>query len=168
MSADLGLRQRATATDLARVYALLEEGSAWLRSKGLAQWNPPYPIERFRRELEAGYVWLWAERESPIATVTLFPTRPDYYPDQIWSDGIPAWYICRLAVARRLAGGGVGHEVLTQIERDAAANGLAALRLDVTASNPFLERYYVERGYTRVATGDIKGGASVFLEKRLV
>jgi len=131
----------------------------------LAQWDPVYPLERFAREVSAGYVWYWRVDGSVLATVTLFPERPEYYPDGVWQDSVPAWYVCRLAVSRTHARAGVGRRILHQLELDAASSEARMLRLDVTASNPFLERYYRDLGYRRVAEGDIKGGAAVFMEK---
>lgn len=160
-----GPRLRASEGEFAEVYALLEEGSAWLRGRGLVQWNPVYPRERFVRELGAGYVWYWRMDGKVFATVTLFPNRPEYYPDGVWDDAVPAWYVCRLAVSRVHAGAGVGRRILDQLEVDAARSKLRMLRLDVTASNPFLERYYRDLGYRRVASGEIKGGLSIFMEK---
>lgn len=147
------------------MYALLEEGSAWLRSKGLTQWDPVYPRERFTREIGAGYVWYWGTDGRVIATVTLFSERPEYYPDEVWRDGVAAWYVCRLAVSRKHSGTGVGRRILDQLEMDAASSKIRRLRLDVTASNAFLESYYEDSGYLRVAVAEISGAPSIFMEK---
>jgi GNAT superfamily N-acetyltransferase len=159
--------RRATPSEIEPSYALLEECSQWLRLRGLTQWNPVYPRARFEREVHEGNVWLWADSDGVAATVTLFGRRPDYYPEQVWNDASEAWYICRFAVARRLKGAGIGGRLLSEIEDEARAAKLDALRLDVTASNPFLANYYQAKGFTVVAVGDIRGGASIFLEKRL-
>ena len=147
------------------MYALLEECSLWLRENGIAQWHAPYPRQRFDREVEAGAVWFWPGARGVDATVTLLAERPDYYPASIWQDDTAAWYICRFAVARRLNGTGLGARLLGEICADASAARIAALRLDVVASNPFLPRYYETNGFYRVAEADIKGERSVFLEK---
>jgi hypothetical protein len=54
-----------------------------------------------------------------------------------------------------------------ELERDAVASGIAVLRLDVTATNPFLVRYYTERGFDAVGHGEIMGCPSIFLQKLL-
>jgi ribosomal protein S18 acetylase RimI-like enzyme len=164
---ELGPRLRADTGHLSEVHALLADRSAWLRSKGVAQWSPVYPVARLRREIEAGYVWYWEANGKVAATVTLFPAPPDYYPPEVWRDAARAWYIARLAVATRLAGAGTGKRLLAEIERDAAVEQLQVLRLDVPASNPFLEGYYTAVGFCRVATGEVKGAPGLFLEKRL-
>jgi GNAT superfamily N-acetyltransferase len=162
---DIGPRLRATPSELHAVYGLIEESSAWLRDKGLAQWNPVYPFERFSREVEQGHVWYWTSRMGPTATVTLLEQRPNYYPDEIWNDDVAAWYVCRFAVTRKLLGTNVGSRLLLELEHAAAIAGRRALRLDVTASNSFLERYYATRGFRRIAVADVRSERSVFLEK---
>jgi GNAT superfamily N-acetyltransferase len=162
---ELGLRTQALPCDLTDVYRLLQEASAWLRAQGSTQWNPAYPLERLAQEVEDGHVWYWKAGAGPLATVTLLPRRPDYYPVGVWDDEMPAWYVCRFTVKRTLAGRRVGETLLRQLEIDAADSGLQALRLDVVAVNPFLERYYLARGFKDCGTVEIKGERSVLLEK---
>jgi ribosomal protein S18 acetylase RimI-like enzyme len=162
---DPGPRLPASHAELPLLYALLKEWSVWLHERGIAQWNPVYPRPRFAREVAAGLVWFWSEAGAPVATVTLFSDRPDYYPADIWQDETPCWYICRLAVARRLAGEGLGARLLAQLEEDARQSARRALRLDVRSSNPFLVDYYLARGYRRVAESEIMGIPTTFFEK---
>lgn len=162
---DIGSRAQARASDCQKLYELLVEASGWLQEKGLRQWNPAYPLHRFAREVEAGRVWYWAVGGEPVATATLDEHRPEYYPSGVWADAIRAWYICRFTVARRLAGQRVGEQVLEGIEAEAASAGILALRPDVAAANPFLEGYYLARGFQRHKTVEIFGEPSVLLAK---
>lgn len=164
---ELGVRTQALPRDLTDVYCLLREASAWLRAHGSAQWNPVYPIDRFARDVDEGHVWYWKSGADPLATVTLLPRRPDYYPAGVWDDEIPAWYVCRFTVTRALAGRRVGESLLRQLELDAADGCLQALRLDVVAASPYLERYYLAQGFNNRGTVEIKGERSILLEKRV-
>ena len=164
---ELGVRTQALPRDLTDLYSLLQEASAWPRAQGSTQWNPVYPIERFAQEVEDGHVWYWKLGTAPLATVTLLPRRPDYYPAGVWDDDVPAWHVCRFTVKRTLAGHRVGETLLRQLELDAAGSGLQALRLDAVAANPFLERYYLARGFEDCGTVEIRGERSVLLERRL-
>ncbi len=163
----LSKRICAGAGDLRRLYVLLEEASAWLAARGVAQWNPVYPFARFAREVERGDVWYWLGDGEIVAMATLLPSRPEYYPDDLWHDAARAWYLCRFAVSRKLSGRSVGDRVLREIESDAAGEGIDALRLDIVANNPFLAEYYSARGFTRVATLAMHGQPSIFFEKVL-
>jgi len=77
---DVGSRIQAQTSDWQKLYGLLVDASAWLREKGLRQWNPEYPSHRFVREVDAGNVWYWAVDGEPIATVTLYERRPGTTP----------------------------------------------------------------------------------------
>ena len=163
----LGVRTQALPRDLADLYSLLKEASAWLRAQGSAQWNPTYPIERFTQEVEDGHVWYWKSGIALLATVTLLPRRPEYYPAGVWDDVLPAWYVCRFTVQRALTGRRVGESLLRQLELEAAACGVQALRLDVVASSPFLVRYYLAQGFEDCGTVEIMGERAVLLERRV-
>lgn len=164
---DIGRRQRASASDFDRVYQLLVDASAWLRARGLRQWTRVYPAERFAQEVGAGLVWYWSVDDGPIATATLYESRPEYYPPGTWEDSTAVWYLCRLAIARPFAGQRVGELALASIERDAVAAGVERLRLDADLSNPFLEDYYVRQGFQRHLVVEIFGERALLLEKRL-
>jgi ribosomal protein S18 acetylase RimI-like enzyme len=156
---------QANSGNSEELYGLLVEASAWLKGKGLRQWNPEYPRQRFVREVDEGHVWYWAAGGEAIGTVTLLEGRPEYYPQGVWEDEVRAWYVCRLTVSRKLAGRRVGEQLLDGLDRDAGAAGIQALRLDVTSSNPFLETYYVDRGFKRCQTAEIFREQCALLEK---
>jgi GNAT superfamily N-acetyltransferase len=165
---EISVRARVSKEHAAAVYELLEARSLWLREKGVAQWETVYPRPRFDREVEAGVVWCWRRGTEILATVTLLAERPDYYPDGLWPGAIPAWYVCRFATALRWTGQRLGSRLLAEIELDAAAAGISALRLDVVESNPFLARYYEDNGFVRMSQWDFKGASSILFEKRVV
>jgi ribosomal protein S18 acetylase RimI-like enzyme len=163
----VGSRLQAKVKDADELYGLLVEASAWLKEKGLRQWNPAYPRQRFAREVDEGHVWYWAAEGQAIGTITLLERRPEYYPRGVWEDGPRAWYLCRFAVSRKLAGRRVGEHLLAGLESDAVTAGIRALRLDVTSSNPFLEAYYTARGFERRQTAELFGEQCVFLERSI-
>jgi len=160
-------RTRATAADADRAYALIQECSDWLRQQGISQWSPPYPRQRFDHEVAAGEVWFWSSTSGVDATVTLLATRPDYYPADVWPEPTNAWYICRFAVARRLRGAQLGPRILAELESDARLAGVTALRLDVSADNPFLTEYYTAQGFQIAHHSEMLGNESIFLQRVL-
>jgi Acetyltransferase (GNAT) domain len=164
---EIGSRLQATPDDCEGLYGLLVDASAWLKGKGLQQWNPEYPRQRFVREIDEGHVWYWAAGGESIATVTLLERRPEYYPQGVWQDELLAWYVCRFTVSRKLAGRRVGEQLLNGIDNDATRAGIQALRPDVTGSNPFLESYYVNRGFERCQTVEIFGDRCALLQKTI-
>lgn len=158
---------QAKSSNSEELYGLLVGASAWLKAKGLRQWNPEYPRQRFDREIREGHVWYWTTGAEAIGTVTLLERRPAYYPPGVWEDAVRAWYVCRFTVNRKLVGQQVGERLLDGLDRDAGAAGIQALRLDVTNSTPFLERYYLGRGFKRCQTAEIFGERCALLEKAI-
>lgn len=69
--------------------------------------------------------------------------------------------------ARKLVGRRVGEQLLDRLATDAGAAGIQALRLDVTRANPFLEAYYVARGFGRCQTAEMFGEPCAFLERAI-
>lgn len=157
----------ASPDDLDAVAELLAQRTKWLRARNIPQWTTPYPRDRLVRDIEHSEVWCWKHEAVVIATATVSTHRPSYYPEHVWTDDARVTYLCRLAVSTAWAGQAVGVRVMRELQADAGAHGVRALRLDVTAANPFLERYYATDGFALVATGDIFGEPALFLEKLL-
>jgi hypothetical protein len=57
---------------------------------------------------------------------------------------------------------------LRLLATDQASRGARRLRLDVVATNPFLERYYQASGFTPILRAPILGTPSVFMQRELV
>lgn len=163
----LGPRTRVQPEQALRVYALLEEASVWLRARGSVQWSTVYPRERFEREVADGLVWHWCTDAESVATVTLYPTAPDYYPPGAFRDSLPAWYLCRFAVRRDARFRGVGERLLEELAIDASREGIRALRLDVSVMNDFLHKYYESRGFSRTRVVEIRSEPAVLFERVL-
>jgi len=158
---------KAKKADFERLYAIILECSSWLKSEGIAQWNPPYPEKRFMEEIEKGKVFYFLEGKEIIGTATLLKRKPDYYAGDPFDNKEKAWYICRLAVPRKLKNRSMGIKILSEIEEKAVKSGLRALRLDIPKSNPFLEMYYTKLGFRNVGNGVLRGTPSFFMEKRM-
>ena len=156
--------QQATEKEFDKLYGIIAECSEWLKSKGIDQWDPPYPSYRFRLEIEKGEVYFFSMGNYIVGTVTLLRNKPDYYPPDLWNDD-NAWYVCRLAVPRRFSGKDIGTKILHAAETEAGKNGIKYLRLEVVKANGFLADYYEKNGFERVREGKSHGTASIFMEK---
>ncbi len=151
MIEELTVRTANTA-DLPAVLALLKEASAWLRSKGVDQWQRPPRVDRLRADIERGEVFLAEDGTGePIATLTL---TPDADPDFWTSADEPhaALYVHRLVTARRVAGHGLGAALLDWAAQRAHRQGHRWLRLDAWRTNQGLLDYYRRLGWTHLRT----------------
>ncbi len=115
--------------------AVLEEASAWLRSRGILQWPERFTVDWFGPALDRGETSLIFVDGTVAATITLSWT------DRAWpEDAGDAGYVHRFAVLRWAAG--IGAELLAWADDQVRAAGRAYLRLDCVADNPALREYY--------------------------
>jgi ribosomal protein S18 acetylase RimI-like enzyme len=143
----------ATVTDMAAILTLLDEASAWLRTKDTDQWAQPWPSlsarnRRIFNGLCAGRTWLVVDdRNAAVATVT----SRRYGNHKLWSREElrePAVYLSRLIVARRHAGMGIGEALIDWAgERAQRYWNAQWVRIDVWTSNIALRNYYEKRGF---------------------
>src|SRR5215216_3571006 len=117
---------RATPDDLDALVAFRDEAARWLASKGIDQWQEPWPtedlmVEGMLRSIEAGETFIvWDDDDTPAATIT----------------------INRFAKP----------ELLDWAGSRAADEGDDWLRVDVWTTNERLQHYYLKQGFTYVRT----------------
>ncbi len=135
--------------------ALLEDATRWSRSgdrsamheRGIDQWRPGAMIAQ-RAVFAAAQVKgeVFVTQESGVLTGGVMLSVS---PDPIWADQPEpsALYLSKLVVARDRVGGGLGEQILADVERIARERGAGWLRLDCVAPNELLARYYQRQGY---------------------
>jgi hypothetical protein len=150
---------QAEPVDLPVVTQILEEASAWLRSRGIDQWPQQFSADWIGPPLERGETWLANIDGDVVATLTLRTSDP------AWPDGdLAATYLHRLAVRRAFAG--VGLDLLGWAAAEAHRRRHRALRLDCVASNRRLRRYYTEAGFIARGEATIHGTEVARFERR--
>lgn len=164
--------RRARVADAEAIHALLEACGLHLRdTAGLANWVPPYPLERLRADLagdERRTYGVW-EDGALVATFTISTAQSGAYDRDPWE--LPAnrpAFVNRLAVTPLLQGTGFGDWCTHEAERVARALGCDAVRLDAFAENARLLEFYRARGYAdRGQRRRSEGMAFVAFEKSL-
>jgi GNAT superfamily N-acetyltransferase len=160
--------RRAGLDDVDTVARLLAAAGARLAADGFRNWDPPYPADRVRHDVEAREVWVVIEDDVPVATYTLAraPSRP--YEPPPWPDpGMEGLYLNRLAVDPARQGSGVGGWCLAEVDARAAALDVRAVRCDVLRENAALRQFYERRGYVAHGERAHSGWTFVCYEKRL-
>ena len=145
--------------DLEKVVGLAREAADWLRSKGIDQWQKPWPDragqrERILNDLFKGKTWLLRDGRNIAATITIDPDEPlDLNERPVWpSDKSqkPALYVRRVIVSRRYARHGLGAALLDWAADMARRDHRAELiRIDVRTTNWKLHAYYERQRFTR-------------------
>ncbi len=139
--------RRAVAEDAPAIVALREEAARWLLGRGIEQWEPGEVVEPdVLGWLASGRMYV-AERPAGIAGMV----RLAWDDAATWGEQAPdAGYVQALAVARSVAGQGVGRRLLRHVEAVVARSGRSRVRLDCVASNAGLTKYYRQAGYREV------------------
>ncbi|GLY26821.1 GNAT family N-acetyltransferase [Kineosporia sp. NBRC 101731] len=165
----LGFRQAQTS-DEPTVADLQAEAIAWLASKGTDQWQttaPHNPWASTDRSLSSsiaqGKVFLALDGETAVGSLTL----DDFADPEFWTetdDPASALYVHRMVIVRRLAGQGLGGQMLDWAVRETADQGHRWLRLDAWKTNTALHAYYRSQGFELVRVVDLphRGSGALF------
>lgn len=150
----------ALPADINAIYELYREAQAWLKGKGLEQWQPAgvsqvQQLEQVRgrigRAILAGTCYVARLDGQIVATLTL----DEFADPEFWTpEDRPeeALYVHRMIVSRQAAGGDLGKALLDWAAAEAARKGKRWLRLDAWQTNYALHRYYVRQGFRHVRT----------------
>jgi 8-oxo-dGTP diphosphatase len=137
----------AEASEVDAFVALLEDAAEWLSRRGIVQWRPGSmraqrdSLERAQRD---GELLLARKGRQLVGGLVATRRRPPS-----WHDRPPAGalYLEKLVIAADRHGRGIGAAMLDAMVAMARTNGIDTLRLDCTADNPALVRYYAARGF---------------------
>jgi ribosomal protein S18 acetylase RimI-like enzyme len=148
---------RATPDDLDTLVAFRDQAAAWLASKGIDQWQEPWPtpdlmVEGMLANIEAGETYIvWDDDDTRAATITINRwAKPELWTEEEAAE--PALYAHKVTVDRAHAGQGLGSELLDWAGSRAADQGADWLRVDVWTTNEHLQHYYLKQGFTYVRT----------------
>jgi GNAT superfamily N-acetyltransferase len=143
----------ATDDDVTAVAAMLDEATAFVRTKGRDQWPVPYPQRKLRAAVADGTLYVVEVDGEPAATFTLLLDDPKF-----WGKRPPdAVYLHKLAVRRAFAGHGLGARIVEWIADEAARRGRTFIRLDCQRDLPGIRRYYERLGFE--LRGELERGA---------
>ncbi|WP_214403820.1 GNAT family N-acetyltransferase [Pseudonocardia lacus] len=150
--------RRATPDDEGEVWEILDGAAAWLTGRGIHQWPHPYPRRPVERACADGSMRVGARGGRIVATMQLLRADPDVWGD----DPLPALYVHSLAGRREPGARGCGGRMLRWAVRTAAAEGLAAVRLDCWAQNRPLREYYARAGFRHVDDREVRYGEQLW------
>lgn len=133
---------------------LTEACTADLRRKGIYQWNESYPSRKaFMADWERGELWVLKPGGRLIGTVVLSKVMDDEYKTVKWlSASVNNRYVHRLAVLPEFQGLGYARKLMDFAEARARDEGAASIRLDTFSQNKRNQRFYEQRGYSRLGS----------------
>ena len=160
----------ATFAQLKEIVSLIDDSADWLRSRGIDQWDKPWPNRagrdsRIEAHLQAGKTWIAWDGDVAAATITA-----DHHPDPHWPEPLqrePAVYLHRLVVDLPYRGHGLGAALIDWAGQDALRrHGVPFIRVNAWTTNRRLHRYYEELGYDGFDRGIDDGNPSSMLFQR--
>jgi predicted N-acetyltransferase YhbS len=133
----------ATNDDVPLVAEMLDEATAYVRTKGSDQWQVPFPHDELVERVSRGELYVVEVDGRPAATFTLLLDDPWF-----WGAQPPdAVYLHKLAVRRAFAGRKLGERIVEWILAEAAARGREFVRLDCQRELPGIRAYFERLGF---------------------
>lgn len=145
-SSGLSIRP-ASSGEEETVLDLLSEAAVWLRRRGINQWPERFPADSVRAQIAAREALLIEDDRGPVATLAVAEEDAELWGVQ----PEPAFYISRLAVARRASGAHLGYRIIDWVGAQADQRGWRYVRLATAKDNPALRQYYERAGFRHVA-----------------
>jgi ribosomal protein S18 acetylase RimI-like enzyme len=144
----------AKLTDLPQIMSLARACAAHLCQQGIFQWNEKYPSrEAFLMDIERKELWVFDPGQGPLATLVLSSHIDEEYKTIQWlSPDHNNRYVHRLAVHPTSQGKGIARKLMDFAESRARVEGAASIRLDTFSQNERNQRFYENRGYTRLGS----------------
>ncbi|MFI6168915.1 GNAT family N-acetyltransferase [Nocardia sp. NPDC051052] len=136
----------ATPDDAEDIAKLRDRLAQWMVDKDIKAWVPgEYPAATVAEEAARGEWFLWRDETRALIGVV----RVIWHDPEFWgTDDAEAGYIHGLMVAPEWRGGDVGDRIIQFCADYTLANGVTRQRLDFSANNPVLRKYYTARGFT--------------------
>lgn len=158
---------KAKIRDLEKIYGIILECSKWLKSKGIKQWDPPYPRRLFKQDIKDGKVFYFTSGKRIVGTVTLSTKKPFYYPKNFWKSGSKAWYLTKFAVPRKLENLKIGKRLLKRIDEEAKKRKIKKIRIDIPEYNKKLITYYNSASFSKIKKATLIKTQSILMEKEI-
>lgn len=148
----------AEPADSEQVIALLDAAAAWQQARGITMWEPGQFEQDVRETIANGDLYV-ARRTGPIiGCFMLDDGSPRLIRWLVDHEREPTrGVIGRLAVAREVAGRGLGLELLRQAEILARTRGISLLLVECPSDNDGLRRYYLSAGFTYCGDNALPG-----------
>jgi GNAT superfamily N-acetyltransferase len=146
---------RGGLSDVPEADLLIREAADWLIAAGMPLWGPEETsYEELVRVAREGELVMGRLGHEAAACMYLHNEDRLFWPQTAAGE---AFYVHRLAVARRFAGRGFARAMLAWAEAETRAKGRRFLRLDCEP-RPKLIALYRDAGFTRIDPGTIQVG----------
>ena len=130
-----------------------------MRENGIDQWDENYPdLERLEEDIHSGTLFAYRDNDQVIGIVVLNETQDPEYSEINWStsETDKNLVVHRLAVDPEHQGQGIAQKLMDFAEEYARKKEYHAIRLDTFSQNPRNQKFYENRGYSKLGTVYLK------------
>lgn len=163
------LYRQAVTDDLDAIERLTQQAVKEMVRQGIDQWDELYPVrEDFEQDIQSGQMSLgMLGGEIAVIYTINRECEPEYESAEWESPDKPYCILHRLCVYPIFQNQGIARQTMEHIEREAAAKGIQAIRLDVFSQNPHALKLYQNCGFKKVGTARWRKGVFYLMEKYL-
>ncbi len=145
--------RRAKILEIPEILLLTQACAHDMISRGIYQWNESYPSEGVLiKDIENVQLFVLTEASKIIGIIALSTEIDEEYKSVEWLiEDNRNLYVHRLAVHPNYQGKGNARKLMDFAEQYARDHAFASIRLDTFSQNKRNQRFYEQRGYTRLS-----------------
>lgn len=144
--------RKAKLPEIPEILELTKACAEEMASRGIYQWNESYPSRSvLENDVDRGELYLLENSKSLLGIIALTPLMDEEYKGVSWlTPNHKNLYVHRLAVDPKYQGLGHAQQLMSFAETYAREGNFTSIRLDTFSKNPRNQRFYEQRGYTRL------------------
>ncbi len=144
--------RKAKLPEIAEIVELTRACGKEMASRGIYQWNEYYPSRTvLENDIDRGELYLLEDSRVILGIIALTTIIDEEYKSVSWlTPNDNNLYVHRLAVDPEYQGLGYAQQLMSFAEAFALEGNFESIRLDTFSQNPRNQRFYEQRGYSRL------------------
>ena len=144
--------RKAKLSEIPEILELTRACGNEMASRGIYQWNESYPSGIvLKNDVNRGELYVLEDSDQLIGIIALTTLIDEEYKSVSWlTSNKNNLYVHRLAVDPMHQGLGFAQQLMSFAEDFALKGKFTSIRLDTFSKNPRNQKFYEQRGYTRL------------------
>ncbi|MBT8321520.1 MAG: GNAT family N-acetyltransferase [Eudoraea sp.] len=144
--------RQAKLPEIPEIHALTRACGEEMASRGIYQWNESYPsVTVLKTDIQRGELYLLEDQKELLGIIALTTSIDPEYENVPWlTPNQNNLYVHRLAVTPAYQSHGYAQKLMSYAESFAREGNFISIRLDTFSQNPRNQKFYEQRGYTRL------------------
>ncbi len=164
--------RKAVKADIPQIMAIIEQAKAYLKSKGVNQWQNGYPdAEAIEKDIENSNSYVLEQSGSIVGTAAVILSGDrnyDHIYDGKWLSTYPYAAIHRIAVSDEARGTGIASVILENIEGLCRQMDIHSIRVDTHEDNKSMQGLLSKNGFRYCGIIYLEDGSKRLAYEKLV